>query len=337
MNRIKLKIAAVFTLLLIHFIGGIYLKYCTHNLGINLFRIDYVGNIFNVLIFMLTIVGFLIFIKSSKIDNEKEISRILIITVLSFLPLAIIFALGNTEDLVGSVYLFSIPAVKLLNGILSFGEIFIQFLLIFVIWLFAIDRVDRVYVKSSYLSLTSILLLFVFAFFFIVLRGENTTDIRKDRKGIAVILGAAVWSHDKPSPIFEGRIKKAYYLYQSGYVDNIQLTGGSAPGEISEAETAFNYLTALGVKSEGIRVESRTSTTTQQIQFIKKNLVENYGYKNIVIISDNFHMSRILEICKFYRLDAVGSRSEYEIRPNKLLFYRIRESIALIMFWFFGV
>ncbi|MFC2133616.1 YdcF family protein [Bacteroidota bacterium] len=337
MSRKKYKILAIFFLLAAHLLLVIYLKYSTNNLDINLFRLDYFGNIFNIVFSLLIIGGYLYTVVNSKTDQTKDATLILIITFLTFVPLLFIFISGDAEVLFGSVFIFSLPVVKILNGILSFVEIFLQFFLLFVIWLFAVDRSERAYVRSTYLSLASIFLLFLFAFFFTMVDNDNTINSINDEEGIAVIMGAAVWSRDKPSPIFEGRIKKAYDLYNSGYVDKIQLTGGNAPGEISEAETAFNYLKSLGVKSEDVIIESRTSTTNQQIQFIKSNLVERFDYKNIIIISDNFHMSRILEICKFYRIDAVGSTSDHEVRWTRLLFYRIRESTALIMFWFFAI
>src|SRR5437660_1724484 len=57
-----------------------------------------------------------------------------------------------------------------------------------------------------------------------------------------VVLGAAVWGGNRPSPVLRERINKGYELLSSGTIKYIILTGGGSPGEMTEAEVAKNEL-----------------------------------------------------------------------------------------------
>jgi vancomycin permeability regulator SanA len=57
----------------------------------------------------------------------------------------------------------------------------------------------------------------------------------------------------------------------------------------------------------------------------------------VVIISDDFHLPRTIEMCRFFNINTDGLASDYNLSLEKLLYYRIRESFALVLFWLFGV
>ena len=58
--------------------------------------------------------------------------------------------------------------------------------------------------------------------------------LNKSKKNIAVVLGAAVWSGNIPSPTLSSRVDKALELLEQGFVGKIVFTGGKAPGELPE-------------------------------------------------------------------------------------------------------
>lgn len=151
-----------------------------------------------------------------------------------------------------------------------------------------------------------------------------------------VILGAAVWSGDKPSPVFRERIKKGYELLKNGTVEFIVLTGGNAPNELTEAEVAKRELLKQGVDPTRIVLEEHTSSTVEQILFIRDELTKQ-GWTSFVIISDQFHLKRALEICAFNNIEANGISSESPLGPYNLAIYHLRESAALILYWMFGL
>ncbi len=167
---------------------------------------------------------------------------------------------------------------------------------------------------------------------------DDSVVLKKiENRDIAVVLGAAVWNKNEPSPIFKGRIDRALELHTLYNVDKIQLTGGSAPGEITESEAALRYLDQNGVSLQNIFYEVETTTTSEQIRFIKDELVDKKKYKRILIITDHFHLRRVMEICNFFHVDAYGISSEYKLNWEKLIYYRMRDSVGLILFWFFAI
>ena len=84
--------------------------------------------------------------------------------------------------------------------------------------------------------------IFLLSFLFTFKIDKYNSQKDKTNFDYGIILGAAVWSGNKPSPIFRGRIKKGAELFKQKIINKIHLTGGNAPGEISEAKAALNYL-----------------------------------------------------------------------------------------------
>ncbi len=151
-----------------------------------------------------------------------------------------------------------------------------------------------------------------------------------------VILGAAVWSGDKPSPVFRERIKRGSELLNEGVVEFLVLTGGNAPNELTEAEVGKRELLRLGVDGTRIALEEETSSTVEQILFIRDELSKQ-KWESFVIITDQFHLKRALEICAFNEIEAVGIASRSPLGPTNLVIYHLRESAALILYWMFGL
>jgi vancomycin permeability regulator SanA len=156
-------------------------------------------------------------------------------------------------------------------------------------------------------------------------------------KNIAVVLGAAVWSGNQPSPTLASRIDKAAKLYKKDIADKILLTGSNAPGEMTEAEVAFNYILNKNVDTTDILIEKQTTSTTEQIRFIKDNLAHRNLFDNIFIVSDQYHLARVSEISRFYNLDVIAAASELELSFDSKMYSRIRECIALSIFWCFAI
>jgi len=152
-----------------------------------------------------------------------------------------------------------------------------------------------------------------------------------------VILGAAVWKKDRPSPVLRERINTGFDLYRNGTIQFLVLTGSNAPNEMPEAEVARRELIARGVDPTRVVVETNTGSTLEQILFLRDNIKKKQGWSTFIIISDQFHLKRALEICRFNNLDAIGVFSESPLGPQNLAFYHIRESAALALYWLFGI
>lgn len=315
-----------------------YLKLDLNGLSWKDFNIFYFGNIFNIVLSLLLIIGVVIIFYFRKELKAVDRYVILILSVASLIPLVLILFFEQLKITFPEGYIFNYPVQKVYLAFLFILSECLQIFTFFVIWLIIFSYKDFSFLNSLFYSAASIIFLMMFSYFYTTGAITNLKEINENGEyDVGVILGAAVWSKNQPSPIFKQRIEKTFELYKSGKIKKIHVTGGNAPGEISEAESAKKYLIDLGMNEKDILFESATSTTSEQIRYIKNTLVEKQGMRKILIISDHFHLKRVLEMCKFFNVNAEGIQSGYKLNWKKLLYYRVRDSIGLLLFWLFAI
>jgi vancomycin permeability regulator SanA len=132
-------------------------------------------------------------------------------------------------------------------------------------------------------------------------------------------------------------VDRAIELADTGFVGSILLTGGNAPGEMSESQVAFVYAQSKGVDTSIVRIESQTTSTIEQISYIRRNLIYNDDFDDVIVVSDPYHLVRILEISDFYNIDIKVAASAEKIEEEKMFYTHLRESIALFVFWCFAL
>lgn len=152
-----------------------------------------------------------------------------------------------------------------------------------------------------------------------------------------VVLGAAVWGGNRPSPVLRERINKGYELMKDGTIKYIILTGGGSPGEMTEAEVAKNELLKKGIDEKSIFAENKSNSTLEQITYVDRSLYKKNSWQDIVLITDNFHLPRSEQICRFYGLKSYGVASETPLSTESNFYFSIKESFAIILFWLFGI
>ncbi|WP_071191738.1 YdcF family protein [Trichormus sp. NMC-1] len=165
--------------------------------------------------------------------------------------------------------------------------------------------------------------------------GNNYTPIRADA---AIVLGAAVWGK-QPSPVFRERINHAINLYETGYVRTLIFTGGVGNGdELAEALVGKLYAVSKGVKSSDILIETTSRTTSQNLQNASE-LVANYQFKKILIVSDPLHLKRAVLMARNLGLDAQPSptpTTRYQSLNSQLPFL-MRETYFYFVYLLFKI
>ena len=200
-------------------------------------------------------------------------------------------------------------------------------------------RSQFIFLKSLIDSLIIIVGFVGFGFFYSVfaMQSKNADSGIPAPADVAVVFGSAVWSDNKPSPSLSKRVEKAVDLYKAGIVGKIQLTGGNAPGELSEAEVGYNLVKKSHIDMKNVLIEKKTSSSIEQVQFIKKELVEKENMQSIIVVSDKFHLNRINEICNFHNIKPQLVSSDLSLSWEKNIYYKFRESVGLIFFWLFAI
>ncbi len=159
----------------------------------------------------------------------------------------------------------------------------------------------------------------------------------RNKANAGVILGAAVWGGNRPSPVLKERINKGYEIYQKNIVPQLVITGGGSPNELTEGEVSKNELIKYGVAPEKLILENSSSSTVEQIQFVRDSLYNAKSWEKIILISDNFHLYRASEISKFNDMNADCLASGKELSAGGTVSFCIKESLAVIIFWMSGI
>lgn len=322
---------SVFDLFLLFFV-----KYRNQDLPLTQFSFSKTGNILNLSFFSLSIIGIIIYSFSKRIEYRKKMLFNFTIIISAILILASISTVINFPA--PRIYLFDHPLNWILIGTLFFIFQFAQIFFIIYIWL-NIFNTENLILTSAVDSVIVMICLLIFTFLYSNSRERelnlNNTQVKDNR--VAVVLGAAVWSHNQPSPSLKARLDKAAELYKDSVVNYIQLTGSNAPGELSEARVASNYLIKKEINPANIWIEEKTTSTSQQIHYIKNELIKKKRIKNIILISAPYHLMRANEICKFYNMKVYLSASDITMSTQSKIYNNIRESVALLAFWLFAL
>lgn len=171
------------------------------------------------------------------------------------------------------------------------------------------------------------LALWCLALFVVIFRYEGQPAAGAPAKSdTAIVLGASLWN-DVPSPGLAERLDHAFELYRAGTVRHLLLTGGLGSGAtITEAEGMRNYLLDKGVPAETMELETKSTSTYENLKF-SKSIMEERGWKTAVIVTHQYHGSRAGDIAEFLGYDPVQvSVTESEVL--QMSYHRTREVLA---------
>ncbi len=334
-NSIQLKsFLSILILLVLNLTFLFYLKYSHHDLPFYDFNFLKLGNIFNYGVTVLTILGISILYFRKDVISVNVIN-LLIMLMFIFLLLVFIINLMNIPP--REYFLLSLSFTQVLIISVFSAYQFTQFFLLIFTWLNVLKVKKYIYLRSVMNSFFLAGLYFLFTLIYINIKPLPQKQVEGNKQALAVVLGAAVWSDNKPSPTLALRVDKAAELYQKGIVSKIQLTGGNAPGELSEAEVSLKYILSKGISRDDVWIENQTTSTIEQIRYVKNELILRKKINSIIVISDRYHLQRVKEIARFYNLQIDVSSSILNLRTDKILFYQMRECVALLLFWLFAL
>lgn len=285
---------------------------------------DKAGNIISIIFFSLL----LIFITSELFFNDQLTkSSLFFLFFLSLTGLAALILSAFFDQKETKIILVSIFLVAELFIFSSFTGI-----------LFSASKKFR-FMKSLMLSFLILFIIVLLVFIKVISFQDDRLiyESGNQKANSAVILGAAVWGGNRPSPVLKERINKGYEIYKKNLVTKLVLTGGGSPNELTEGEVSKNVLLKYGVAPENLILENQSGSTVEQIQFVRDSLYSAQNWQKIILVSDNFHLYRATEICRFNDINSDCIASDKELSPAGTITFCIKESFALIFFWMTGI
>lgn len=122
---------------------------------------------------------------------------------------------------------------------------------------------------------------------------------------VGIVLGASLWG-DVPSPGLKERLNLVVQEYEAGRFQEIIVTGGydTPQSTVSEAEGSKRYLVEQGIPEEHIWLESKSTSTLENLQYAQNIMVE-HGWHTATIMTHTFHGTRAREIAEALDYDAI--------------------------------
>lgn len=151
--------------------------------------------------------------------------------------------------------------------------------------------------------------------------------------GAIVVLGAAQYV-GHPSPVLRARLDHAIALWRRNLAPKLIVTGGVGTGDTtSEAAVSRRYCMQHGVPSEAILLETKGRTTSQSVAAVAL-LMHQLGRRDVLLVSDPFHMLRLTIIARRHGLEPFASptpTSPITASPAERWKYALGESIKAPM------
>ncbi|MBN1963626.1 MAG: YdcF family protein [Anaerolineae bacterium] len=140
---------------------------------------------------------------------------------------------------------------------------------------------------------------------------------------VAIVFGAAV-RNGYPSTMLRDRLDAAIQLFRDGRVDHLLMSGDGRESSYDEPEVMARYAVANGVPEAAITLD-RLGLRTYDTCYRARDV---YHARQVVLVTQEYHLPRALFTCELLGLDAVGFSADQRTYRNAT-WYDFRELLAL--------
>lgn len=159
---------------------------------------------------------------------------------------------------------------------------------------------------------------------------KNISDIESlDPRYSALILGAGLTENGSPSAILKDRLDTGVILLKTQKVKRLILSGDNRTADYNEPQAMINYLVKQGI-SPSVLVADYAGRRTYDSCYRAKEI---FGQDKIFVITQDFHITRSVFLCKSVGIDTIGIVADKQSYPDAL-WNDIRDYFGLIgAFW----
>jgi len=141
-----------------------------------------------------------------------------------------------------------------------------------------------------------------------------------------LVLGAGLKKNGQPTDILADRVLTACELIDLKKTDTLIMSGTIRDGGYDEPEAMKKLALSRGVAGSVILADGQGTTTFKSCV----NVVENQQPKNLLIVTQHFHLPRALFIAHALGMDATGVPANIlNFSALKKIFWSIRELFAI--------
>jgi len=151
----------------------------------------------------------------------------------------------------------------------------------------------------------------------------SASEVSDEDFDCILVLGCLVWSNGKMSWMLKDRVDTGIGLYKQGASPKLLMSGDHGREDYDEVNTMKTYAIGQGVPSEDIFMD-HAGFSTYESMYRAKNV---FAAKKILVVTQNFHLSRAVYDARAMGLDAYGVNADHYVY-NKMWKNELRESLA---------
>ncbi len=162
-----------------------------------------------------------------------------------------------------------------------------------------------------------------------VLTPEQAADSNAD---CILVLGAGVWSGERPSPMLQDRLDCGLSLYESGASDRLLMSGDHGRKDYDEVNVMKSYAEEHGVPSSCVFMDHAGFSTYESMYRAR----DIFQAKRVLIVTQGYHLYRALYDARALGLDAYGVAVNDRGYAAQL-YYDFREVLARAKDFFYAL
>jgi vancomycin permeability regulator SanA len=117
-----------------------------------------------------------------------------------------------------------------------------------------------------------------------------------------LVLGAGVWSGDRPSPMLQDRLDCGIALYENGASERLLMSGDHGRKNYDEVNVMKAYAIDRGVPSSSVFMDHAGFSTYESMYRAR----DIFQAKRVLIVTQGYHLYRALYDARALGLDAYG-------------------------------
>lgn len=191
--------------------------------------------------------------------------------------------------------------------------------------------VAGVWVRRALMGMLLLVALPTLASWYVVQQTQpytRTNPARVPAAPVGIVLGAGVRADGTPSRMLADRLRAAAYLYRSGQVSSLLLTGDGVHPTYNEVAVMQTFLVQQGVPRAALTLD-RYGVSTYASCYRAAAI---YQIERAVVVSQAFHIPRAVYLCRQQGMVAygVGTADWGSYSPVTMTFYSVREALATL-------